>query len=128
MVFTSKVDSWYYALIGAVVVVLLVALAGAAPTEVSALAVTAVIAIGLPVWLLRSTTYTVSNTELRIVSGPFRWSIAREDIVSVSPTNSMQSAPALSMDRLAIRYGNGQVVLVSPEDKEGFLSALNLPG
>ena len=38
----------------------------------------------------------------------------------------MASSPALSLDRLLIVYGVGKVVLVSPKDKEGFVSALGI--
>ena len=40
------------------------------------------------------------------------------------PTDSA----ALSLDRIAIRYGNGKKLLVSPADKKGFLEAIGQSG
>ena len=61
---------------------------------------------------------------LRVVSGPFRWRVPIADIQSVTPTRSLWSAPALSLDRLRINYGNGRCILVSPADKQGFMEAI----
>ncbi len=45
-------------------------------------------------------------------------------IVSIRPTRSIISAPAASLDRLEIRFGKFDSVVVSPKDQEGFISAL----
>ncbi len=74
--------------------------------------------------LLIGTHYTVDRGELKIISGPFRWKVSIDEITSVEPTRSPLSSPALSLDRLRIRYGKGRRVLVSPADKEGFLRAI----
>ena len=75
-------------------------------------------------WMLFTTDYTVYQDELKIRCGPFRIRINRNDISSIKPSNIMMSGPALSMDRLAIFYGDGRTLLVSPEDKAGFYRAM----
>jgi len=77
-----------------------------------------------PIWLVVSLRYKVSQDLLKITCGPFRWNIPLEEIKSVKPSGLIASAPALSLDRLLIIYGKGQVVLVSPADKSGFISAI----
>jgi hypothetical protein len=37
------------------------------------------------------------------------------------------SSPALSLNRLEIRYGNGKRMLLSPQDAAGFLKAIGHP-
>ena len=83
---------------------------------------------GLPFWVLRSTAYTVSDDLLCIRSGPFSWRIRLGEIESVHPTRSPRSGPALSLDRLCITYRGGRRVLVSPEDRDGFLAAIGQAG
>lgn len=128
MRFQSAVGWWYWATLGVLVVALggtaFTALASAPLSSALITFVVAVVAIGLPVWLAFSTHYTVDADSLRIRSGPFRWTIPRADITEVTPSRSVLSSPALSLDRLAIRYGKRRTILVSPRDKEGFLRAL----
>lgn len=74
-------------------------------------------------WLYVSTVYTLTYQGLRVRSGPLnRWADARA-IDCVRPTNTILSAPALSLDRLEITGAFGCVV-VSPSDKRGFVCAL----
>jgi hypothetical protein len=57
-------------------------------------------------------------------SGPFRWTIALDDIHAVTPSRDLRSGPALSLDRLRIEYGPGREILISPRDQSGFLHDL----
>ena len=75
-------------------------------------------------WLALSTSYRVDENELVIRAGPFSWRIERASISNIARSRSVLSAPALSLDRLEITYGNGQSILVSPQDKDGFIKAL----
>ena len=75
------------------------------------------IGAGLPLWLLLATRYTLDSTMLRVRSGPFRWRIPVADITSIKPSRSTMSGPALSLDRLSIAYGRGNVLLISPRDQ-----------
>lgn len=86
---------------------------------------------GFAVWILRSTEYAVGSEELRIRSGPFRWRVPLREIQEVRPTRNPISSPALSLDRLRIRYeGSRFGILLSPVDRERFLAELEarVPG
>lgn len=82
------------------------------------------IGAGLPLWLFLSTSYEIKAQTLHICCGPFRWNIPLSQVTCVTPSRSMVSSPALSLDRLRIEYGSGKVVLVSPHDQDSFLTAL----
>lgn len=126
--FVSGVDRWFVLVLVAAVVVQIVgiAIAASAPGALPAVLVgvgVLFLTVILFAWLLRGTYYEVSGDTLRVVSGPYRIRIPIESIESIEPTRSPLSSPALSLDRLRIRYGKKQV-LVSPADKRGFLRAL----
>jgi len=80
--------------------------------------------IALIVWLTLGTYYTVDRGTLKIVAGPFRWKVPIEQISSVEATKNPLSSPALSLDRLRIRYGENRRIMISPADKAGFLKAI----
>ena len=126
--FPSAVAWWYYAVIVFSAAVVGFAAMRVLPNESAGalwvLAFSALLAVGLPIWLLVSTRYIVRPTELVVRSGPFVWRVPRERIVSISPSRSPLSAPALSLNRLEISYNEGETLLVSPKDREGFVSAL----
>jgi len=73
---------------------------------------------------LLSTKYVVADDELIIHSGPRLWRIPLAEISSVDNTNNSRSSPALSLDRLHIRYSNGKSVMISPKDKRRFRAAI----
>ena len=127
--FKSKVDTWIQILMIVAIVFQVVAVGTAALQADDPLATTGLLLLvigvsGLLVWLLFGTYYTVERGYLRIASGPFRWRVPLDDITSVKATRSLLSSPALSLDRLLIRYGKRGRVMVSPADREGFLAAL----
>lgn len=78
----------------------------------------------LPLWILLSLRYFLSDSTLRIRCGPFNWKVSISTITEIEPTNSWFSGPALSLDRIRIRYGNGNSVMISPEPREDFLKQL----
>ena len=134
--FTSRVDSWLFAIgplaglaataFVAATVVPLALNSGAMPnkTMLALLAVVIALTLLLPLWLLLDTNYTVTAQALQIRSGPFRWRIALSDVREVSPSRSWVSSPALSLDRVRIRYGAGRSILVSPREKQRFIDSL----
>jgi len=139
LTFKSRVDRWLAAvLIGAAafaVIVVVFAIAVGVVTSgpvalLSALLLVpiAIVGAGLPVSLLKSTRYEVTASHLRVVSGPFRWSIPIKDIGGITRTANPLSSPALSLRRLRIEYGRGGAIMVSPEDEAGFLRALEERG
>ena len=84
----------------------------------------ALVGAGLPIWLLMTTEYIVSDGALIIKSGPFKTVVPLDSINSVSDTRNPLSSPALSLDRLEITYQGHKRVLVSPIDKEQFRLAV----
>lgn len=128
--FKSAVGAFYYAVLLFVIVITVVAFVPAWEQEGTAILLplifTVIFGCGLPFWLLLSTDYTVTLEELLVRCGPFKWTIKRDDIRSIKSTRNPISSPALSLDRLEIRYGNYKSILVSPEDRIGFYQALGI--
>ena len=130
--FRSKIDTWLVVLLGAAflvgpLLVLMQSRGGGVRAWIANLAV--VVAVSVPpaaitIWLFRTTDYTITEPDLLIRSGPVRWTVPLASIHSVRPTRSLLSAPALSTDRLEIRYGTWGVVVISPEDKRAFAIAI----
>jgi len=77
------------------------------------------------VWIFRTTRYELDGRELVVRSGPFRWRIDLATIESVTPSRNPLSSPALSLDRLQIRYRKSRFILVSPAERDRFLRALS---
>lgn len=75
-------------------------------------------------WVFATTGYTLGADALVIQSGPMRWTVPYAEIRSVRPTASMASAPAMSLRRLEVRYGDGQSVVISPRNRDAFVAAL----
>src|SRR5690606_5501378 len=95
-----------------------------APMAMPVLALGAVAAVGLPLWLLRSTGYTLERTQLHIRSGPFSWVVPIAEIRDITATRNPLSSPALSRDRLLITYGRHGRIMISPADKDAVLREL----
>jgi hypothetical protein len=75
-------------------------------------------------WIWFGTGYTITEKVLKIKSGPIRLSIPLEQIKKIRKTKNPLSSPALSLDRLEIRYGKYKMALISPADKKGFVQAI----
>lgn len=65
------------------------------------------------------TEYTLTNDQLQVDSGFSVQKIELTDIIYIMPTQSMSSAPALSLDRIKISYQDEEI-LISPKDKPRF--------
>lgn len=129
MRFPSKVDAWLILVVRISFATGFLLAAGVCAAErqwAALLWASALLAVVLLFveWLFRTTYYVIAGDELLIRSGVFRWRIPIARIESVEPTNNPLSSPALSLDRLDIRYDGGKNILVSPEDREGFVGAL----
>lgn len=124
-VYRSKVDAWLVAILAIAMASSLLGAITTFSTQTPATwvlaAFIAVVGVGLPLWLLLSTHYTLGNGQLLVQSGPFQWRIPLADIKSITPSNSSLSSPALSMDRLRIDYGRYSSLMVSPRDKNQFV-------
>ena len=129
MRFRSKIDGWFIPLTVISVAGLIVALGGVMlspmPWFLRVIATVVIVAIMyLLVAVFRNTYYEIVGTDLLVRSGPLKWTIPVADIQEITPSRNMLSAPALSLDRLKIRFGKRVFILVSPEDKDGFLRAI----
>lgn len=127
--FKSKVDRWILVLILLVIVMQVVAITAAVreagePGMITSLILVMIGVVALMAWLLLGTHYTVDRGYVRIVSGPFRWKVPIDAITSVRRTRNPLSSPALSLDRLSIRYGKRRRIMISPADQAGFLEAI----
>jgi len=88
------------------------------------LALLLTVGILLPLWVLVSLRYFLSDDGLRVRCGPFHWRIAIKEITVISPTHNLKSSPALSLDRLLIEYGEDRRIIISPEPRDEFLRQL----
>lgn len=82
---------------------------------------------GLVAWLRIGTHYILEGRNLIVRSGPFRWTIAVDDIHSIDKASLFtmaRASAALSLDRLRITYGSGKTLMISPAEKEKFLADL----
>lgn len=128
--FKSKVDRWIMVVLVIVIIAQIWAISHAAihagdPLVTTGMILLGIAIVGLIVWLSLGTYYTVDRGKLVIVTGPFRWKIPIEQIISVEATRNPLSSPALSLDRLSIRYGKKKRrIMISPADKAGFLKAI----
>lgn len=127
--FKSRIDRWIFVLLIVVIIVQIVAVGSAAIQARDPLVTTGMIflmigVVGLMVWLLLGTHYTVDRGVIKVVSGPFRWKVPIDQITSVTATKSPLSSPALSLDRICIRYGKRRRIMISPADRAAFLTAI----
>jgi hypothetical protein len=72
-----------------------------------------------------NTNYTIDGSKLKIRSGiiPYR-PIEISSIREISKTKSLWSSPAPSFDRIVIKYGKYNKMIVSPKDKVAFVKDL----
>lgn len=128
--YASKIDWWLALVICipplAAASVLVSALVAGNTSSLIVGAVTAGFVLCLYVGLLFPLRYGITASELVIQHGLIRRRISTIDIASVTPTRNPLSSPALSLDRIDIRYGEGFLghVLISPADREAFLEEL----
>jgi PH (Pleckstrin Homology) domain-containing protein len=129
LIFPSKVDRWILVLMAIPLGFSVVAVGSALMANPPLPAVFLMVGIEVLVLALiaatfRATRYEVTGREVIARSPPFRWRIEIDGIESIRPSRSLVSSPALSTDRLEIRYAGGKTLLVSPRDREGFLTAV----
>ncbi len=129
-VFTSKVDFWLaFLILGSSLLLILVPLWERIYNYSSIRRVLFISLLTLPSAVLMlliffNINYSLSDEELLVKNGFSTQSIPLKDITYITPTNTMLSAPALSLDRIEIGYKGGSVV-ISPKDKDGFYHAIH---
>jgi hypothetical protein len=128
--YPTKVDWWLGAIlfippIASIGVCVSLALGGQPSGALVGLASVALV-IGIYVGLIFPMKYGVDDTHLLVRFGLCRQRIPLADVEEVHPTHNPLSSPALSLDRLHVRYGEGifKSVMISPSDRNGFLDEL----
>jgi len=126
--FPSKRDAWLVVvlLLAAIFLAsasLVLAFARPSPTwlaiSVSALLLVAAVFV---VWVLSATSYRISDTRLVIRCGPLRRRLDLDEVDEITPSRNLLAGPALSLDRLRVRYrGSTTGLLVSPLDRAKFI-------
>ncbi|MDM5187285.1 PH domain-containing protein [Bacillus sp. DX4.1] len=81
-----------------------------------------IVAFLLLMWF--KTHYSITNKELVISSGVFKWSIPIDTIHSIHLSSNIMASPALSFNRIDISYSNYKNILISPQDKDLFIKRL----
>lgn len=121
-IFVSKRDRWLAGLIWlAVIVNVVVGIFLLTAMFLASLGL--FLAAALVLSVLYRTFYRVTNRQIYIHSGPFRWTVDPMHITEVVPTDSPLSAPACSLDRLRI-VTTGRSIMISPVNKNEFLKTL----
>jgi hypothetical protein len=126
--YRSKIDWW----LGVLLVVPLVAAVGTAISlqldgDSGAAAGGWVILLGvvtLYVVVVWPVAYELTDDAIVVRFGLLRWRIAYRSLRGVTPTRSILAGPALSLDRLAIDVGSPPTRMISPADRDGFLTDL----
>jgi hypothetical protein len=68
-----------------------------------------------------NTKYTIESNKLKIKCGFISYKpIAIDKITEISRTRNIISSPAPSFDRIGIKYGEFDEIIISPKDKFGF--------
>ncbi|MCM1491179.1 MAG: PH domain-containing protein [Muribaculum sp.] len=121
-IYKSKIDSRI------MLVVVLVVLIQVVPLLYFAFSWVAVIislcSIVFIIYCFYSTKYIIKNNELHIKTGFFlNQKLKVSEIVKIENTNNILSAPAASLDRLAIYLKKQHTpIIISPKNKEEFLN------
>lgn len=128
--YPSKVDWWLALVLAslpvAVIVVWVGLIASGSREDVWVAVVTTVAIPALLVGLVFPMRYGLGDSALIVRFGLVRQRVRFVDIVGVEPTREPLAGPALSLDRLRVRYGPGAMsyVLISPANRHAFLDEL----
>jgi hypothetical protein len=134
-IYKSKVDLWLFLMVMATCVLMIGLLIQTLITEglnhpgTLTLLISSIFMLAVIFGLAYPVSYEITHSELVIRSGLRRIGIELSSIESVKPSRNPLSAPAWSLDRIRIDYhkeGKKTFLLISPEDKSGFLNELAL--
>ena len=80
-----------------------------------------VLIFALIVHMFLKTEYTIDENKIHIKCGFFKYKpIAIKDIKEISKSSSVMSSPAASFDRIEIKYGKFEEIIISPRNKVEF--------
>ena len=128
-IFTSKIDFWLaFLILGSSLLLVLVPVWEWMYNNSSIKRIIFISLFTIPTALLLlvlffNIKYTLTADTLLVKNGFSTQRISLKDITHITPTSSTLSAPALSLDRIKIRYEGGSIV-ISPKDKDGFYHAI----
>lgn len=74
--------------------------------------------------LYRATEYLIEDENLVVRGGIVNATVPLAQIRTVRASHTLLSAPAFSFDRIEITYDRFNTVIISPDDKAGFVAAL----
>jgi len=74
--------------------------------------------------MYRTTHYTFGESALQVRCGPITVDAPYAAIQRAVLSSSLMSGYAMSLKRIEIEYDSGSTMLISPADREGFLSEL----
>lgn len=130
MIYPSKRDTWTTTVLATIAMSMITLACGYMFSGDSTTSVIAVLLLGsslFTIWVLHDTRYELGPSALVIHCGPLVKAIPIDAIREIYPTDAPSSAPALSLDRLCVRYfayGKHRDVLISPQRKLHFLRSL----
>ncbi len=128
-IFTSKIDFWLaFLILGSSLLLVLVPVWEWMYNNSSIKRIIFISLFTIPTVLLLlvlffNIKYTLTADTLLVKNGFSTQRISLKDITHITPTSSTLSAPALSLDRIKIRYEGGSIV-ISPKDKDRFYRAI----
>jgi hypothetical protein len=128
----SKQDLWLSALIWGGLAVAAVAVMFSAKGDIADPALRLLIAcapVAVTLLLIYPLYYRITGDELLVRCGFLRYRVPVAGIRSVTPSRNPLSSPAMSLDRLSIKYthrGRSRELLISPRDKQEFIQDLSL--
>lgn len=128
-IFTSKIDFWLaFLILGSSLLLVLVPVWEWMYNNSSIKRIIFISLFTIPTALLLlvlffNIKYTLTADTLLVKNGFSTQRISLKDITHITPTSSILSAPALSLDRIKIRYEGGSIV-ISPKDKDRFYRAI----
>jgi len=127
MIRPSKIDIWIALLLVAgplILVNLGIYLHKTEEEQNSLICISAGMLIGVVTWILAfPCQYTLEDKSLLAQSGILKWRIPYAEIQTVELSNSILSGPALSLQRIEVRYDQGRI-LISPNERDLFLKEL----
>jgi hypothetical protein len=84
-----------------------------------------IIIFGLITHMFFTTEYTIEDNKIKIKCGFFTYKpIAISDVREITKSNNIISSPAASFDRIEIKYGKFEELIISPKNKFEFAQYL----
>ncbi|MGM7700609.1 PH domain-containing protein [Pseudalkalibacillus sp. Hm43] len=135
MRFETKYDGTFLSIIGGTIIMILGVFLIPLFLEESLTAIEIIVSlsivigvIGSLLWLMFSTSYTLLDNHLLVISGPIRSKIPYEEITRIAPTSQIIVGYRIltSKDAIDISYKSGWMgsVKISPKQKERFVGEL----